>query len=153
MKTRVSMAGCQRTLATLWFGWCGALVVLMLAFTGVGKFGDQLARAWSWFLPTFMPTLLVIVGVLVHQNQQPGPAATVDRFLFRLSLGLSVFYLLLVLGVLLLQPLSGMTSLELMDTSGLWIGPTQGLVAAALGAFFASREPETGPASGQGVKQ
>ena len=37
---------------------------------------------------------------------------------------------------ILLHPVSSMTPLELMEASNMWLGPLQGLVTAALGAFF-----------------
>lgn len=30
-----------------------------------GKFGTRVEEAWAWFLPTIMPTLSLIIGVLV----------------------------------------------------------------------------------------
>jgi hypothetical protein len=44
------------------------------------------------------------------------------------------------LTIILAQPLTQLPALELMRQSNLYLGPLQGLVAAALGAFFIKSE-------------
>jgi hypothetical protein len=80
----------QKRLAILWFLGAGFLFFLLLLQTMRGVWGDKANEAWSWLLPTFMPTLLLIVVALVNkarlQNLQD---STVDRFMF-------VIFLLLI---------------------------------------------------------
>lgn len=139
MNERIPVSEGQQKLAVVWFVGCGLLFLGMIALSITGRFGGQLDRAWSWFLPTFFPTLALIITVLVYDAKNP-TEATVGRFIFRLSWGLSAFYLLVIAGTLVLHPLSSMTPIELMDVSGFWIASIQGLVTAALGVFFVSRE-------------
>jgi hypothetical protein len=63
-----------------------------------------------------------------------------DAFLYRLALWLSCAYLLLILLSILVQPFAPLPPLALMQQSNLWLGPLQGLVAGALGAFFVKAE-------------
>lgn len=140
MNDRISVSVCQRRLATIWFVGCSLVFVLVLVQSILGKYGNEVERAWSWFLPTIIPTLSLIVGAVTYEARRPQTTATVDRFFFRISMGFSLAYLLLVLVTLLLQPFSNMTPLELMDISNLWLGPVQGFVGIALGAFFVSRQ-------------
>jgi hypothetical protein len=140
MNERISVLVCQRYLATIWFLGSGVLLTLVLALTISGRYGNQVERVWSWFLPTIIPTLSLITGAIMYEARRRGTGATVDRFSFRISTVLSLAYLLLVLATILLHPFSRMTPLELISISNFWLGPVQGLVGIALGTFFASRE-------------
>lgn len=140
MSPRIPLPACQRQLALMWFFGGGLVFLLMVVQTLLGKYGNQSERAWSWFLPTILPTLTVIAGALAYDARQPNLDATVDQFAFRSSLGLSIFYLVLVLSTLIFQPFTGKTPLDLMNVSNLWLGPVQGLVGIFLGLFFGSRK-------------
>lgn len=135
------MVQCKRRLATLWFGASGALFSILIVQSILGKYGEGAAEAWSWFLPTLVPTLSLIVGVLVMDALKKGvKQRTVGAFLFNLSFWLSGFYLLTLGLTIFLQPFSEMGALELMKVSNLWIAPIQGLVTAAIAAFFVKSE-------------
>lgn len=131
-------AECQRGLASIWFSGAGIIFAFLLLQSIFGKFSGEVDQAWSWFLPTVMPTLALIIGVLVANARahEGSSDRNTDPFLYKLSLSLSLVYLLVVLLTLLLEPLTRMTILELMDRSNLWLGPFQGLVTGSLGAFF-----------------
>jgi hypothetical protein len=140
MTEKIPVSVCQKSLATIWFVGSLLIFVVVLMQTLGGKYGDEIERAWSWFLPTVMPMLGLIVGAVTYEAVRPQTTATVDRFVFRTSVWFSLFYLLLVLLTLILQPLTRMTPLKLMNISNLWLGPVQGLVGVALGVFFGSRQ-------------
>ena len=137
---RIPVAASRRRLATVWFIGAGLLFVLLLLQSIFGKFGDKASEAWYWLLPTIMPTLSLIMGVLVSDTLGSVKTNTVDQFMFRLSFFLSIAYMLVVSLTILLSPFSEQPPLELMNLSNLWLGPFQGLVSAALGAFFVSRK-------------
>jgi hypothetical protein len=131
------MVRCKRRLATVWFALGGVIFLLLVIQTVMGYYGQRATDAWGWFLPNVMPTLSLIVGVLVLDQMGAGvKTRTADAFLYRLALGLSCAYLLLILLSILVQPFAPLPPLELMQQSNLWLGPLQGLVAGTLGAFF-----------------
>ena len=140
----------QTRLAQLWFGMAG-LIFLLVWFRGLHAPGADGAGLWSWFLPTVVPTLSLIVGVLVAQARAPARAAgRVDPFLYRLALGMSAFYLLLLALVLLLRPFFLERPLgDYLAATQVWLAPLQGLVSAALGAFYVKREPDDGDTAGR----
>lgn len=140
MSTRVPLAHCQRRLALLWLPASAILFALLIAQSLFGKYGDQSGKAWSWFLPTVLPTLSLIVGAVAYSARQEATTDTVEQFAYRLSIGLSVFYLALVAAVPLIQPLTSAQPFEVMESSKLWLAPLQGLLGLALGAFFVSRQ-------------
>jgi len=138
---KISKAKCKKRLATVWLTGAGILFFLLLFQTFLGRYGDRADAAWGWLLPTIMPTLMLMVGVLVSDALRKSTASVqVDRFIFRLAFFLSVGYLIVVSLTLLLSPFSAIPQLQLMTLSNLWLGPFQGLVSAALGAFFVNRE-------------
>ena len=141
MTKMIPTRACRKRLAILWFVGGLALFALLVFQSAFGKYGSKADEAWGWFLPTVMPVLSLIVGVLVLDAASAGRGDTrIDRFMFRLAFGLSAVYLVLVALVPLIQPFTGLSPLELMKRSSLWLGPLQGLVAAALGAFFVKGE-------------
>jgi len=139
MSNQISTKMCRRRLAILWFGF--VLFIVLVLQSVFGRFGDWVEDAWSWFLPSIMPTLSLIVGVLVLDVTSGRDAEKkVDSFFFWLAFLLSAVYLVLVATTLFLQPFTGVPLRGLMKLSNLWLGPLQGLVAAALGAFFVKGE-------------
>ncbi len=132
------------TLAAIWLIGAGGVFLLLVAQSLLGRYEPATQEVWGWFMPTVMPTLSLIVGVLVADRRAAGrkvrgkdAAGSVDSLFFRLGAGMSVLYLLLVALSVLVQPLLPQTSpLELMHRSSLWLGPLQGLTVAALGVFF-----------------
>lgn len=138
---KMTLSVCRRRLAILWLGGAGVVFVLLFLQSVLGRYGENVAKAWGWFLPTVMPTLSLIIGVLaIAATRKAAGDKEVDRFFYRLAFGLSAFYLLLVALTLLLQPFLPFAPLELMQQSNLWLGPLQGLVSAALGIFFVKGE-------------
>ena len=141
MTVQLPMAKCKRQLAAIWLVGAGISFFLLFFQTIFGRFGDNASEAWSWLLPTIMPTLSLIVGVLVMDALGKGIGTkTVDRFIFRVALILSTIYLIVVAMTILLQPFASLSPLELMKQSNLWLGPFQGLVSASIGAFFVKKE-------------
>ena len=134
MKT-VKMDVARKRLALVWFASGGALIALVVVQSLGDKYGTKVGQAWEWLLPTIMPTMSLILGVLVAHRASE---RQVDRFLYRVVLGLSLFYLTLVATTFMAEPfIAQMTTLELMALSNRWLGPLQGLVAAGLSYFFA----------------
>jgi len=137
----VSLSRCKKSLATVWFLGTGILFLLILLQTLFGKYLGEEEKAWGWFLPTVMPTLSLIIGVLVADMTQGlvDEERKIDPFLYKLAMSLSIVYFLVVLSSVLVQPFTPMSILEILNLSNLWLGPLQGLVAASIGAFFIKR--------------
>ena len=151
MSERIDVSVGQRRLAIIWLAAGAVLVLLLVAQSIGGKFGSEAGKAWTWLLPLIIPTLSLILGAVAYQATRKPTPATVDRFAYRVSLWLSAFYLLLVLGTVVAPALisypSGSDMLATMQMSNLWLAPVQGLVGIALGVFFVSREAGAGPST------
>ena len=137
------MTKCRRQLATLWISGAGVLFFVVIFQTIMGHYGSKAEEAWGWLLPTIMPTLLLIVGVLMAGAVgQMTKEQSVDSFAFRVAYSISAFYLVTVALTIFYQPLTTMPPVELMKKSNLWLGPLQGLVSAAIGVFFVKGKSE-----------
>jgi hypothetical protein len=135
MKIRKSTG--RVALGSLWFLGGGFLFILFVVQTILGRYEGKTDVAWAWLLPTIMPTLLLMIGVFAADAMGPQDEdAAVKPFIFFLSFGISVLYLAAVALTILLQPYSKTPFWELMKQSNLYLGPFQGLVAAAIGIFF-----------------
>ncbi len=126
----------KRVLATVWFLGSAVLVILVLVQTMMDHYGNKTSDAWGWLLPTYMPTLSLITGVMVADAVKRQPSEPVDPFVFLLASVISGVYLFIVLLTILLAPFSSLGEIKLMSLSNLWLGPIQGLVTAFIGVFF-----------------
>lgn len=150
------MSGCKQRLLWLWLGLSGLIMLLLLIrsntcayYTGSCDAANAYGgRVWGWFLPNFMPTLMLMIGIVVaddtrrQKDEEDGkaarPKARASGFLFRVSFFLSVIHLSVLVFMILYQALpdDASTMLEVMEGFGYFVVPFQGLVTAVLGAFF-----------------
>ena len=135
----LSFEKCKKNLALLWFIASGLLFVLMLVQTFTDKHGETVNEVWSWLLGAVLPTLSLMVGAFVASFGREEEDRKVGSFLYRLPFGLSLFYLLVVASVFLVQPGTGKPAIELMKQSAVYLTAFQGLVAAVLGVFFVKK--------------
>lgn len=141
MSTRIPSNTAKRRLATVWFSGASLLFIVLMLQSVLGSFGTSTEEVWNWFLPNVVPILTLIVGVLVSDalghSEETG---SVDRFIFRLAFYLSSGYLIVLSLPIFVAPFSELPPLELLKASRLWVVPLQGLVSAALGAFFVNKK-------------
>lgn len=152
---RVPIDQCKKTLAGIWAVAFVMFFFLMLYETQVGPLGDQQQPAWGWIFQNLLPTLSLIVGVLGADAMKSDTGTrTVDRFFFRIALGMSAIYLLTMMLTFVLSAVSffqagvgdsGWKPLEALQNSTVYLGPLQGLTAAALGVFFTKQEETPAP--------
>ncbi|MBU1223962.1 MAG: hypothetical protein KKA22_01680 [Gammaproteobacteria bacterium] len=136
----LTMQTARKRLALLWFAGAGVCFVVLLFISFFARI-VEVDGLWGWFLPAVVPNLSLIIGVLVYtQRQQIQPEMHVDAFLYRLTLGLSLLYVLLLLLPLLFFPLTGKSLPELLDISRLWLAAVQALTTGAMGAFFVRQD-------------
>jgi hypothetical protein len=144
-------------LALVWFCACGVVLVVLAAQSLGGVYENRMQSAWAWALPNFLPTLALMVSVFAADALRPYDEThglKVRLPFFKLSLGLSVFYLALLLITILSEPIvlrvradAKLSPVEILEMSNLWLAPLQGLVVAALGVlFFLKEDGKSGPA-------
>ena len=140
MSDRMDLLGGQRTLALIWLIGSTPVLVLMLIRT-LGTNASDIERVWGWLLPTIMPTLSLVVGTYAASALTDlTEHRTVDITFFRISVALSLAYLLIVTLAIASYPFSRTAAILTLERIGIVLGPVQGLVSACLGVFFVSRK-------------
>ena len=131
------MPRARKRLAKIWF-IASAAVFLLVIIASINRDDRTLVTLWSWFLPSIIPTLSLIVGVLIteHMGRSAPDARLADPFLLGLSTWLSVAYIALVAASLVFHLVEWLT----LESSQLYLAPVQGLAATALSAFFLKKE-------------
>lgn len=134
-------AAAQWRLASIWLAGGAVILLILVGQSLAGFYGARTGDVWSWFLPTVLPTLSLIVGALVSEARAPETAVALrpNPPVFRLAAGLSLLYLMLVVVSVVAAAILGdreRPPLDLLQLSNLWLAPLQGLVAASLGFFF-----------------
>ncbi len=133
----VSLTQSKKRLVVLWFIGSGIAVLIVLLQTILGRYTGAVEQAWSWFLPTVLPTLSLMIGVFVTDTLKSNHSdKQVDKFMYNIAFGLSVTYFIIIFITIFMQPFFDQSPIKLMKHSNLWLAPLQGLVAASLGAFF-----------------
>ena len=139
----VSLETARTSLTTLWLLGSGVPFLVVVVQSMLGKYGDKLQQIWSWFLPTVLPTVLLMLGVLASGAfLDSAEDRLVKASFLRLAKGLSYFYLGILLLTLLIQPFvnSDKTSaVQLYLESNYWLGPLQGVVAGVIGVLFTTQ--------------
>jgi len=141
---RIELDRARRFIAIVWFTGSGVCFALMIFQSIIGRFTGVAQEMWSWFTPTIVPTLSLIIGVLASTASEDDSGRTVKKFFYHASLGLSLAYLIVLLVTMLLEPLAGLHNMDYFKFSNFWLAPMQGLVVAALGALFNSRKKTDG---------
>ncbi len=135
-----SVSGCQKGLAVLWYVGSLFIFVLLVGRTLNNYYGEKTQEVWEWILPNIMPTLLLITGTVAANALKPeGNMDRANTFAFLVAMALSSLYLATVLTILVYGAIKEPGAVTMIRSTGLFMGPFQGLVAASLGAFFVSR--------------
>jgi hypothetical protein len=146
MNERVLLDKARWGLAALWFIWAFLLILVMVVQSILGKYGEQAHDAWSWFIPTFVPTLLLMIGVLGEGALVNQPdIRTVKKNFYYLTFGISGGYLFILSLTILMEPFAPQGAIALYLLSNFWLGPLQGIAGGAIGLLFTSQQHEKPP--------
>ncbi|GLB49824.1 hypothetical protein [Neptunitalea lumnitzerae] len=132
----INFTKARKKIALLWFSVAAIIFILMLARTITGKFDDHINEAWGWFTQNLSPTLLLIISSFFTDGKDHLTEVTIDKFRFRLSFYLSLFYLLVLLTVL---GVKNINVIEWLQSSNIYLGILQGIVASSIGMFFINK--------------
>jgi len=131
----------RNSLAKIWFIGSGIVFLILMVQSILGKYESSLQEVWAWFVPTVLPTLALMLGVIGAGALMPDQdKRKVKQFFFSLSKYLSLFYLLILTLTILLEPFSNIPGIKLYNLSNYWLSPIQGLVVAAISVLFASQD-------------
>ena len=127
------------TITLLWWSWGLLIVAVMIAMSlNPGFYGDDLPAAWKWFVPAIFPALTV-VGATAYAAPAVDADAPLspDRVMaFRLTIFVSVLYLLALTVAVLAQFYVTTPLIDHLRRASLWLAPLQALAAGSVGVFF-----------------
>lgn len=140
---KLSERSAQHWLVGIWMGAGVPLIALVFAQTVLfDVYGSKDDEVLKWLLGAVVPTASLMIGVLVSQaRSRKAPRRQADRFLFGLAAVLSVVYLLALAATVAAAALGYSTGP--IDRAATFLQLFNGLVAAALGAFFVA-QPKDG---------
>jgi hypothetical protein len=120
----------------IWIAATAPLVILVGIQTALGKYGHEWDSVWSWLSPLIFPTLALVIAVWSLSDNPVEKKAVRSLASFWGTVVLSVSYLFLIWGLILVEPFSEFGWANIMRSSGLYLGFIQGVVAAAIAKFF-----------------
>jgi len=128
----------------IWFIAAGISFVWLMVFSMFGRFGTDTREVWSWFLPSVLPTLSLMIAVLGATAFGPRDKRYVKKPFIDLAQTLSLVYL----AALFLTIIAGHfnpPAIEFLLLSNVWLGPLQGLTVASIGYLFIAKEATAAP--------
>jgi hypothetical protein len=128
-------------LASIWFPGAFFPFLILTIQSILGKYPDDVQKVWAWFVPTVGPTLFLMLGVMgATALVSTDDKRNVNSFFLKLSVGLSVTYVIILTLTLLLEPFSTIHGITLFTMSNYWLSPIQSLAVAAITVLFTSQE-------------
>ncbi len=103
---------------------------------------SQLDEVWSWFIPTVVPTLSLLTGIIGASALGQQDERKVRKTFLDLTLWLSATYLAVLSLTIFLEPFSPYEGADFFKITNFWITPIQGLTIAATGFLFSSSSPK-----------
>lgn len=155
----MTMTSGKRILGLIWFvGGLIPIIFLYVQDSYFEKYGEKGEEVWNWLLPTIVPTITLIIGVYAYdffQNRngkqetnekevKNEKVESMDKFIFYLTLGFTLVYLLLVNSIIFLEPYSQDTIFEQISESRKIWGTLQLFVNPLVGIFFAASGKKSG---------
>jgi hypothetical protein len=133
----MQLSKARQRLAVLWFVLSAICFIAFIFIANANVKPEGQGDAWNWFLPNIFPFLTLILAVFVTQTLTSGQEQKlVDKFIFRLAFYVSLFYLLILLGVLISWSPEKLDILPYYKRYNTMLTGLQGLVSISLGIFF-----------------
>ena len=111
-------------------------IIFFSTLPGVGSFGSSAETIWKWFATNFGTTLGTMLATVAADSFGSPSKKTVTRFFYRLMIGLSIFFLLMLCAPFFLRPMLQFSLIDLLNNSKWWLGAVQSVVNIGLGAIF-----------------
>ncbi len=139
----------QYRLLSIWLYGGLATGVLLIVLTLSGRYESNADKVWSWFIPTIVPTLSLMIGVIAAEAMLPperrGEHSVEQRFA-GLATRLSCAYIVVLFGTIVATTIAAAldtsgepkTAAEWLLSSNYWLAPFQAFAAVAIGAVFRS---------------
>jgi uncharacterized protein YqhQ len=159
----MSLEAYRKWLIGIWgAGFLIPFILILIQFAN-GKYGGKFAEALGWLTALTLPTILLMIGVMVanpssvlQKSSDPTPdrektdaeltlereaaqKAAHETFIFRLAVGVSIVYLLIVNFVFFLEPFAYAKPQDLMRDSKIFLAVFDSIISLLIGYFFGKK--------------
>ena len=136
----ISKFDAQKKLSIFWLVNAAILAVIFILFTIFDRFDDQAPKGWEWYSQNIIPVSTLMLGSFFTNLNDPQIDKRVNVFFYKLSFGISIFYISILYLTIFLAPIAfryaDTSIIELFNKSRLYLILIQGLVTFSLGFFF-----------------
>ncbi|MBE99790.1 hypothetical protein [Flavobacterium coralii] len=137
---KIQFESAKKRIAILWFTFAAVVFLILFLQTVKGKYESNITEAWGWYCQNILPSLSLIVSVFIFDSTNGTVRnRSVEKFHFNIAFFLSLFYLLVIIGVILSQPFAKTSPIVWLQQSNIYLGPLQGIATGAIGIFFIKR--------------
>lgn len=135
----------QKWLTVVWFIGTGFLSFIVAVWLFTGRL-QQMDEVVTWLLQNVAPYISLITTTFIvgYTRTNRSNDEEIDRFFYRLSMTLTIFYFLLLTGILISLPYSKFYNIstpeETFKASNKVLPYIQGVVTGVLGVFFVKKK-------------
>ena len=161
----MSLDAYRKWLIGIWSaGFLIPFILILIQFAN-GKYGGKFAEALGWLTALTLPTILLMIGVMVanpsgalQKMPSSGPKPETEKtdgeiaadrevayksahetFIFRLAVGASLVYLMIVNFVFFLEPFANAKPQDLMRDSKIFLAVFDSIISLLIGYFFGKK--------------
>lgn len=139
MEENVLIETARNKLAKIWFIGSALPFLILVVQSILGRYGQNVQAAWTWFVPTVFPTLTLMISVIGAAAIKPKEDRFVRSNFLKITIGISYGYLFVLSLILFLQPFAPYEDpIKLFSISNYFIAPLQGIAVGALAFLFTS---------------
>jgi len=153
MAVTINYSKAQKKLFIQWCIFSGLIFTIYMVQTLTGRYNGHISEVWEWVFQYLTPPLTLMIGIFISRSSSLSTEVEVDRFYYRLALGFSYFFLILLfLSSLLVPAIHVIQNQDIVLTEinasnqktitdafkqyNSFLIPIQGLTTLALGLFF-----------------
>ncbi len=147
----ISYNKARRKLLIQWLIMAAVIFLIFFIQSILGRYTTHVSEVWEWLFRLLTPPLSLMIGILIAQLMGKAADFETDLFYFRLSQGISWFFLVFLLLSAILVPVIHLQQnlsldkehekniMEAFNTYNNFLLPLQGLATLALGLFFTKK--------------
>lgn len=143
--TDIKRYDAQKKLTVAWFGASGFLIFIVIIWLITGEL-EQIDEVIVWLLQNVVPylTLITTTFIIAYSGGTRSNTDLIDRFFLRLSIVVTIFYFLILAGILISLPYNKFYGLgtpqQIFSKSNKILPFIQSIVTGVLGVFFIKKK-------------
>ncbi len=148
---KINFITARKKLVLHWLVVSAVIFIIYFVEARIGRYGQHEGDVWEWLFKYLTPPLSLMIGVLIIQVSAQSSDQEIDLFYFRLAMGMSYFFLVILFLSAFLVPIIHLqqnqnliiteqkTIIKAFNTYNSILLPLQGLTTLTLGIFFSKK--------------